>query len=644
MLQYRRRLIQAAGVCGLLLGSACSSRNVSTHTAAGKAAPSPPPVVQVSTPEPLPSDSPLETIVEQPDPIELLVEQGWDLFKTGQTLFEGEEVQEARSYFQQALDTLKHSGFEFFLNPHLESAYYDLLGDIQELELQAWVNPAEIQPLSLVSPHFEEIEDLNLFAIQVDPHLRELAGQDLLNTRFDIPVVLNDDVLRLLNFYQNRGREIMEEGLKRSGRYVPLFREIFREEGVPLDLVYMAHVESHFKPNAYSRAKARGLWQFMLGTGKVYGLRQDWWIDERSDIVKSTHAAAQHLRDLYERFENWDLAMAAYNVGSRRIDRVRRRYGKTLDYWTMVKRKMLPRETRSFVPSILAALIIFRNPERYGFWVEPDPPLQFETIDLKEQVDLRVVAEEIDVPVAELFALNPELRRGITPFHDDDYKLKVPLGKADLLEKRLANLPKDRKLQVRHHKVKRGETLGLIAQRYRSSVTAIAQVNRIRNVHRLREGQDLLIPLAGGYSAASEARSVKPTSQQLPATHKVRRGETLGLIAQRYSSSVTAIARVNQIQDVHRLREGQDLLIPLAGGNSVARSGAPTSQQLPATHIVRRGDSLSRIAFRYRVSIRDLLLWNNLEVDQIIYPGQRMRILDNSQSVAENSQKSGADR
>ena len=633
------------GVCGLLLVSACSSgRNVSTQTVVGKSEPSPPPVIQAPSLEPLPSDSPLETIVEQRDPIELLLEQAWDLFKKGQTLFEGGEVQEARSYFQQALDTLKHSGFEFFLNPHLESAYYDLLGGIQDLELQAWVNPAEIQPLSLVSPHFEQIDDLNLFAIQVDPHLRELAGQDLLNTRFDIPVVLNDDVLRLLNFYQNRGREIMEQGLKRSGMYVPLFREIFREEGVPLDLVYMAHVESHFKPNAYSRAKARGLWQFMLGTGKMYGLRQDWWIDERSDIVKSTHAAAQHLRDLYERFGDWHLAMAAYNVGSRRIDRVHRRYGKTLDYWAMVKRRMLPRETRSFVPSILAAVIIFRNPERYGFWVEPDPPLQFETIDLDEQVDLRVVAEEIDVQVADLFALNPELRRGITPFHDDDYQLKVPLGKADLLKKRLANLPKDRKVQVRHHKVKRGETLGLIAQRYRSSVTAIAQVNRIRNVHRLREGQDLLIPLAGGYSAASSARSVRPTSQQLPATHKVRRGETLGLIAQRYRSSVTAIAQANQIQDVHRLREGQNLLIPSAGGNSSARSVEPTSQQLPATHIVRRGDSLSRIAVRYRVSIRDLLLWNNLEVDQIIHPGQRIRILDNSRSVAENSQRSGADR
>jgi len=632
------------GVAGLLLVAACSSgRNVSTQTVARKADPLPPPVVQVPPPEPLPSELPLETIVEQKDPIALLSEQAWNLFEKGQALFEEGEVQEARGYFQQALDTLKHSGFEFFLNPHLESAYYDLLGEIQELELQALVDPAEIQPLSLVSPHFEEIDDLNLFTIQVDPHLKELAGQDLLNTRFDIPVVLNDDVLRLLNFYQNRGREIMEQGLKRSGMYLPLFREIFREEGVPLDLVYMAHVESHFKPNAYSRAKARGLWQFMLGTGRVYGLRQDWWIDERSDIVKSTHAAAQHLRDLYEHFENWNLAMAAYNVGSRRVDRVLRRYGE-LDYWTMVKRRMLPRETRSFVPSILAALIIFRNPERYGFFVEPDPPLQFETVDLEDQVDLRVVAEEIDVRVTDLFALNPELRRGITPFHYDDYQLKVPLGKADLLKKRLADLPKDRKVQVRHHKVKRGETLGLIAQGYRSSITAIAQVNRIRNVHWLREGQDLLIPLAGGYSAASAARSMEPTPQQLPATHRVRRGETLGLIAQRYSSSVTAIAQVNQIRNVHRLREGQDLLIPLPGRNSAARSMAPTSQQLPATHIVRRGDSLSRIAVRYRVSIRDLLLWNNLKVDQIIHPGQSIRILDNSKSVAENSQKSGADR
>ncbi len=257
----------------------------------------PPPVAPVPLP-PLPVGPPPEPIVQQEDPIDLLIGKARVLLEKGKTLFGEGKVEEARLLFQQALDTLKHSGFEFFLNPHLESTYYDLLGEIQELELQALVDPAEIQLLSLVSTPSDEITDLNFFTIQVDPHLKELVSQDLLETRFDIPVVLNDDVVRLLNFYQNRGREIMEEGLKRAGKYVPLFREIFQKEGVPLDLVYMAHVESHFKPNAYSRAKARGSWQFMLGTAKLYGLRQDWWIDERSDLIKSTEAAARHLTDL----------------------------------------------------------------------------------------------------------------------------------------------------------------------------------------------------------------------------------------------------------------------------------------------------------------------------------------------------------
>jgi len=514
-------------------------------------------------------------MVQQEDPIDLLIGRARGLLERGERLFGEGAVEAGRLLFQQALDTLKNSGFEFFLNPHLESTYYDLLGEIQELELQALVDPAEIQLLSLVSTPSDEITDLNFFTIQVDPHLKELVSQDLLETRFDIPVVLNDDVVRLLNFYQNRGRDIMEEGLKRAGKYVPLFREIFQKEGVPLDLVYMAHVESHFKPNAYSRAKARGSWQFMLGTAKLYGLRQDWWIDERSDLIKSTEAAARHLTDLYERFGDWNLAMAAYNVGPSRIDRIKRRYG-NIDYWAMIRRRMLPRETRLFVPSILATIIIFRNPERYGFWIEPDSPLQFETVSLEEQVAVQTVAEELGVPVATLFELNPELRRGITPFAYKEYQLKVPLGTGDLLKERLAALPEERKLQFRHHKVKRGETLGLISQAYSSSIQAIAQVNQIRNIHRLREGQDLLIPLP---SSASAGRRIVPGAL------------------------------------------------------------------LPDTYTVRRGDSLSRISLLYRVTVADLLLWNNLRPNELIYPGQRIRLLAPPDSVAQgSSQETTGDR
>ncbi len=535
----------------------------------------PPPVAQLPSPETLPVGPLPESMVQQEDPIDLLIGRARGLLERGERLFGEGAVEAGRLLFQQALDTLKNSGFEFFLNPHLESTYYDLLGEIQELELQALVDPAEIQLLSLVSTPSDEITDLNFFTIQVDPHLKELVSQDLLETRFDIPVVLNDDVVRLLNFYQNRGRDIMEEGLKRAGKYVPLFREIFQKEGVPLDLVYMAHVESHFKPNAYSRAKARGSWQFMLGTAKLYGLRQDWWIDERSDLIKSTEAAARHLTDLYERFGDWNLAMAAYNVGPSRIDRIKRRYG-NIDYWAMIRRRMLPRETRLFVPSILATIIIFRNPERYGFWIEPDSPLQFETVSLEEQVAVQTVAEELGVPVATLFELNPELRRGITPFAYKEYQLKVPLGTGDLLKERLAALPEERKLQFRHHKVLRGETLGLISIAYSSSIQAIAQVNQIRNIHRLREGQDLLIPLP---SSASAGRRIVPGAL------------------------------------------------------------------LPDTYTVRRGDSLSRISLLYRVTVADLLLWNNLRPNELIYPGQRIRLLAPPDSVAQgSSQETTGDR
>ena len=303
-----------------------------------------------------------------------------------------------------------------------------------------------------------------------------------------------------------------------------------------------------------------------MGTGRLYGRRRDWWVDERADIIKSTQAAAHHLKDLHEKFSDWNLVMAAYNAGPRKIERALKRYG-PMDYWTMVKRRLLPRETRNFVPSILAAMIIFRNPERYGFNVEPDEPIQFETVNLREQVDLRIIADEIDVSVAELLEFNPELRRGISPFDYEDYQLKVPLGKGDLLTERLASLPPEKKVQFRHHKVRGGETLSVISRKYSSSIQAIAQVNRIRNIHRLREGQDLIIPLSSSLSAR--------------------------------------ISKLNL--------------------------------ELPANYVVRRGDSLAKIARRYGVTVKDLLRWNNLKVNGIIYPGQTIRILAETESVANQS-------
>jgi membrane-bound lytic murein transglycosylase D len=547
-------------VSGLFLFSACSSRRVDSPQLVSNE--TVPPASETSSID----ETSVEAILQIDDSIDFLIQQATGRFEEGERLFEAGLLQDGRGHFHAALDSLKNSEFGFFLNPELEKAYYDLLKMIQEIEIQVWVDPSEIQP-PLVSTPLDEIADLNLFAVQVDPRLREKVSQDLLDARFDIPVDLNDDVLRLLNYYQTRGREAMEAGIRRSGRHMPLFRKIFQEEGVPESMIYMAHVESNFKPSAYSRAGARGIWQFMVGTGRMYGLKRDWWIDERADVVRSTRAAARHLKDLYEELSDWNLVMASYNAGIRRIQRNQKRYG-SIDYWAMVKRKLLPRETRNFVPSILAAMIVYQNPELYGFHVEPDDPIEFETVPVAVQVALEVISQEINVPLGELMGLNPELRRGVTPFDYAGYELKIPVGKGDLLRERLAALPPEKKAQFRHHKVRRGETLSIIAQGYSSSIQAIAQVNRIRNIHRLREGQDLMIPLSGTLSGVGFS---------------------------------------------------------------------PTSRQGPDNYVVRRGDSLSRIASMYGVRVSDLLRWNSLKASGVIYPGQKIRILAQIETTGSGS-------
>ena len=547
-------------VGGFFLLSACSARRADTPQLASSGT-NPPVFEPVSEISPM-DESSVEAILQPDDPIDLLIQRATSRFEEGESLFEAGLLQDGRAHFQDALDSLKNSEFEFFLNPHLEKAYYDLLRNIQETEIQVWIDPSRIQS-PLVSTPLDEIADLNLFAVQVDPHLREKVSQDLLEARFDIPVALNDYVLRFLNYYQTRGRKVMEEGIRRSGKHMLLFRKIFQEEGVPESMIYMAHVESNFKPSAYSRAGARGIWQFMVGTGRIYGLKRDWWIDERADIVRSTRAAARHLKDLYEELSDWNLVMASYNAGIRRIQRNQRRYG-PIDYWTMVKRRLLPRETRNFVPSILAAMIVYQNPELYGFHVEPDDPIEFETVPVTDQVALDVIGQEINVPLGELMGLNPELRRAITPFDYAGYELKVPLGKGDLLRERLAALPPEKKVQFRHHKVRRGETLSIIAEGYSASIQAIAQVNRIRNIHRLREGQDLMIPLSGTFSGVGFSQTIR---------------------------------------------------------------------QGPDNYVVRRGDSLSRIASMYGVRVSELLRWNSLKASGVIYPGQTIRILAKTESA-----------
>jgi len=494
--------------------------------------------------------------------LELVLSDAELLCRKGRQAHDQGLYDRSRLFFDECLSLLEESGYEFETHPRLEQAYQSCLSEVRRLEMMTAFNQVEpefplLDELGTTESPLDVIVNVNLYEIEVDPGLEDLVSEDLKRTKYDFPIVVNKQVLKFLDYYQGPGRKALEEALRRSGRYIDRFREIFKEQGVPLDLIYMASVESLFKPSAYSRARARGIWQFMKGTGRLYGLKIDWWLDERLDFEKATVSAARHLKDLYEEFGDWYLALAAYNVGPGRVRRALRRYG-DLDYWTMTKRHMLPRETRNFVPSILASILIYRNPEHYGFHVEIEPSLRYETVQLDFQVDLSVVADSIGVSFEEMRTLNPELVRGVTPFETGNYRLKVPVGKSGLLSEKLAELPPDKRLRLKHHKVRKGETLSLIASRYGTSIRAIAEVNRIRNIHRLSLGQDLIIPMSDWRAAVLRGKGRGDPSI---GKHTVRRGDSLYGIARYYGVSLQDLFRWNDLHPGDYIHPGQEILL-----------------------------------------------------------------------------------
>src|SRR5262249_5979053 len=268
---------------------------------------------------------------------------------------------------------------------------------------------------------------------------------------FDIPMILNDRVVAYVDYFTTRHKELFGMSLDRSTQYVATFQRVFEQAGIPKDLVYMAHVESAFKTNAYSRAKAKGIFQFISGTGRRYGLRIDSWIDERSDPQKSAQAAAAYLKDLHEMFGDWYLALAAYNAGEGKIQRSITKTGKN-DFWSLASTKSLRRETRDYVPAILAATLIAKQPQKYGFDVMPESAVATDVVPIDGQTDLRVLARLADVDPDDLRQLNPQLRRGATP-PGTTTDVRVPAGRGAALAEAYAALPSSDRLVIARHQV-----------------------------------------------------------------------------------------------------------------------------------------------------------------------------------------------
>jgi membrane-bound lytic murein transglycosylase D len=416
--------------------------------------------------------------------------EGSNLIKVGET----EKAQEA---FNQAVDIVLQSSWDLPSTPTLHRFFQDLIQRIQQDEssyLFVSFEPDE----EVENAVADELEGLDTIPITIDSELRDAMVADLAKTKYEIPITINEMVLKSLDFWLNRNRKVFEDGLVRSGQYRPMIEKVFREESIPLDLMYLAQVESLFKTHALSKAKAKGIWQFGKGTAVRYGLKVTQDIDERSDPEKSTRAAARYLNDLYGMFKDWNLVLAAYNWGEGKVKRLIDSTGMN-DFWQLAdSKKRMPMETKNHVPLIQASVILGRNPEKYGLPTQLDPPLQYTEVSVSKPIDLRAAAKVLSTSIDELKKLNPSLRGLTTPANYPNFQLKVPLDSAPEVQEKLESLPAAKIRVVRaagcQHKVRRGETLSGIARRYKIKVNDLRKANNMSSKSVLKTGARLVLP------------------------------------------------------------------------------------------------------------------------------------------------------
>ena len=403
-----------------------------------------------------------------------------------------------------------------------------------------------------------------------------------------VPLVINGHVEQNIHYLQGRGRGHFEHWLYMAGRFFPIMRKAFRDEGVPEELVYLSMIESGLNPVAHSWARAVGLWQFVKGTGRLYGLDGNFWYDGRRDFEKATHAAARHLKDLHSEFGDWYLSLAAYNSGAGRVHRAIHR-SKSTDFWKM--RRHLPRETRNYVPQFIAAAVMGLNPGNFGFDVAPAAPLSFETVQIDECVDLAVLARCAGTDVEMLRELNPELIQWCTPPAMKGYSLRIPAGTSSMFAANYAKVPDEQKRDWLVHTVKRGQSLAAIAKKYGIPASLLAEVNHLSSSRRVRTGKSLVIPVSGASTSIS-AYPVEVDTREHATRSKRHKKKSVNRVPLPDRAATLAL------QDTQKD----------AGGGKKSLS-----------YKVKRGDTLYCIASTYRVSVAKLRSWNNIR-------GTRIRI------------------
>ena len=564
------------------------------------------------------------------DPVADLIARAENEYQAGLVNYHNGKVDEARQNFDQALNALLSSNVDVRSDDRLEKEFDRIVQGVNELYPGGTAADAETPQDAQQKSEPAPIDETNGITPSADAGVKAKAQAEIKNTNSDLPLMMTDQVAGYITYFSGRGRGVFERAFTRSGRYHDMIVSTLKEEGVPQDLIYLAQAESGFHPLAVSRVGARGIWQFMASRGRGYGLYHNMWVDDRQDPEKSTRAAARHLKDLYNQFGDWYLAMAAYNSGPGTVQAAVKRTGYA-DFWELYRRNVLPKETRNYVPIILAVTIMAKNPSQYGLDdVVMEHPAAYDTVTINYPVDLRLVAECINATPTELQDLNPSLLRMTTP-RDGKFDLRLPVGTKDAYQTAIASIPADMRLWWRYHTVHPGDTLAALARTYHTTAKAISAANQLDS-NELEADAKLVIPVTPGKHPASDTA----TYARRITRYKVHAGDSIQSVADNFGISPTMLRRWNGIHgDSLRGRRVLALHLPISPSARDAEAVSSRTKKRPKTetasvkppatksaqlerlksdreetavvrHKVKSGETLFSIANAYRTTVAAL--------------------------------------